>query len=79
MAATVLQYYSTTTMTSSNKPTYNPATERVLVNGLNAMTKACDSLSKQNDILNIDIQKLRKKVERLQEKVLNHPEHHINE
>ena len=47
-----------------------PDTEKVLVRGLNAMTKACDALSTQNDLLNKDIEKLRNKVERLQERVL---------
>ncbi len=45
-------------------------TERILVRGLNAMTKACDALTKQNDILNGDIQKLKAKLHRLQERIL---------
>tara|TARA_R110001606_G_scaffold325868_3_gene472662 strand:- start:3901 stop:4095 length:195 start_codon:yes stop_codon:yes gene_type:complete len=49
---------------------FRPDTEKVLVRGLNAMTKACDALSTQNDLLNKDIEKLRNKVEKLQERVL---------
>jgi hypothetical protein len=45
-------------------------TERILVRGLNAMTKACDSLTKQNDILNEDIQKLKAKLARLQDRII---------
>ncbi len=45
-------------------------TEQVLVRGLNAMTKACDALSKQNELLNLDIEKMKKKISRLQERIL---------
>lgn len=45
-------------------------TERILVRGLNAMTKACDALTKQNDILNEDIQKLKAKLARLQDRII---------
>lgn len=34
------------------------------------MTKACDSLSSQNDQLNKDIEGLKRKIERLQERVI---------
>ena len=49
---------------------FRPDTEKVLVRGLNAMTKACDALSTQNELLNKDIEKLKNKVARLQERVL---------
>jgi hypothetical protein len=45
-------------------------TENVLVRGLNSMTMACDALSDQNKRLNQDIEKLKAKVARLQDKVL---------
>ena len=49
---------------------FAPDTETVLVRGLNAMTKACDALSQQNETLNKDIEALKSKVARLQERVL---------
>ena len=49
---------------------FAPDTETVLVRGLNAMTKACDALSQQNKQLNEDIEALKRKVNRLQERVL---------
>lgn len=49
---------------------FKPDTEQVLVRGLNAMTKACDALSKQNELLNLDIEKMKKKIARLQERIL---------
>jgi len=51
-------------------PMFAPDTETVLVRGLNAMTKACDALSKQNETLNNDITALKRKIARLQERVL---------
>jgi hypothetical protein len=45
-------------------------TEDVLVRGLNMMTKACDALHKQNEILNKDIEGLKKKIVRLQDRVI---------
>jgi len=45
-------------------------TESVLVRGLNAMTKSCDVLSSQNEQLNKDIEGLKKKIARLQDRVL---------
>jgi len=49
---------------------FAPDTETVLVRGLNAMTKACDALSKQNETLNLDIEKMKNKIARLQERIL---------
>lgn len=45
-------------------------TENVLCRGLNAMTKACDALSAQNEQLNKDIEGLKRKIARLQDRVL---------
>ena len=53
-----------------NHGLFKPDTEAVLVRGLNAMTKACDSLSSQNDQLNKDIEGLKRKIARLQERVI---------
>ncbi len=49
---------------------WDTSSEDVLKRGLNAMTKMCDVLTTQNETLNQDIQKLRNKVERLQDKLL---------
>ena len=49
---------------------FKPDTESVLVRGLNAMTKACDALSKQNETLNNDIEGMKRKIQRLQERVI---------
>ena len=53
-----------------SKHLFQPDTEDVLVRGLNAMTKACAALSKQNESLNNDIEGLKRKIARLQERVL---------
>ena len=52
-------------------PLFKPDTEQVLVRGLNAMTKACDALSKQNEQHLKDIEAMKKKIARLQERVLD--------
>jgi len=49
---------------------FKPDTEGVLVRGLNAMTRACDALSNQNEQLNADVEALKKKIARLQERIL---------
>lgn len=49
---------------------FKPTTEDVLTRGLNAMTMACDSLTKQNQTLNKDIEGLKAKIARLQDKIL---------
>ena len=58
---------------SNEKPSslWNESSEGVLKRGLNAMTRMCDVLTDQNKTLNNDIEKLRKKVERLQDKLLH--------
>lgn len=53
-----------------NQPMFAPDTESVLVRGLNAMTKACDALSKQNESLNNDIEGMKRKIQRLQDRVI---------
>ena len=50
---------------------WDESSEGVLKRGLNAMTRMCDVLTEQNKTLNNDIDKLRKKVERLQDKLLH--------
>ena len=57
-----------------NRPLFKPDTESVLVRGLNAMTKACDALSSQNKSLNHDIDKMKAKLARLQERVIDNQE-----
>jgi len=57
-------------MTMSKTKMFKEDTENVLVRGLNSMTRACDALSDQNKRLNQDIEKLKAKVARLQDKVL---------
>lgn len=52
-------------------PLWDESSEGVLKRGLTAMTRMCDVLSDQNKTLNTDIEKLRKKVERLQDKLLH--------
>lgn len=54
----------------TSEPTFAPDTEAVLVRGLNAMTKACDALSAQNKTLNEDIEGMKRKITRLQERVI---------
>ncbi len=56
--------------TKVNHSLFKPDAEAVLVRGLNAMTKACDSLSSQNEQLNQDIEGLKRKIGRLQERVI---------
>jgi len=53
-----------------NRLLFKPDTESVLVRGLNAMTKACDALSEQNEQLNKDIIGLKAKIARLQERII---------
>jgi len=57
-------------MTMSKTKMFKEDTENVLVRGLTSMTRACDALSDQNKRLNQDIEKLKAKVARLQDKVL---------
>ena len=52
----------------TNSTIFNEKSETILVNGLEQMTKACDAITKQNEILNNDILKLKAKLRRLQDK-----------
>jgi hypothetical protein len=52
----------------TNSSIFNEKSETILVNGLEQMTKACDAITKQNEILNNDILKLKAKLRRLQDK-----------
>jgi hypothetical protein len=54
----------------TNSSIFNEKSETILVNGLEQMTKACDAITKQNEILNNDILKLKSKLRRLQDKEL---------
>tara|TARA_E500000305_G_C4016795_1_gene236178 strand:- start:799 stop:1002 length:204 start_codon:yes stop_codon:yes gene_type:complete len=54
----------------TNSTIFNKKPETILVNGLEQMTKACDAITKQNEILNNDILKLKSKLRRLQDKEL---------
>lgn len=49
---------------------FEKTSEEVLSRGLNAMTKMCDVLSEQNKTLNSDIEKLKKKIARMKERLL---------
>jgi hypothetical protein len=58
----------------TNSNIFNEKSETILVNGLEQMTKACDAITKQNEILNSDILKLKSKLRRLQDKELSNLE-----
>lgn len=58
----------------TNSNIFNAKSETILVNGLEQMTKACDAITKQNEILNNDILKLKSKLRRLQDKELSNLE-----
>jgi hypothetical protein len=49
---------------SSSTSIFDAKSETILVNGLEQMTKACDAITKQNEILNNDILKLKSKLRR---------------
>lgn len=58
-------------MTNQNKPKmFNQTSEEVLTRGLNAMTKLCDVITKQNEILNTDVEKLKRKIDRMKTRLL---------
>ena len=48
--------------------------EEVLIKGLEAMTKSCEGLTKQNDILNNDVENLKKKINFLQDRLITNSE-----
>jgi len=49
---------------------FNQSSAQVLERGLNAMTRMCDVITKQNEILNEDVSKLKKKIDRMKTKLL---------
>jgi hypothetical protein len=49
---------------------YKNTSENVLASGLHQMTKACETITKQNEILNQDIKKLKSKLTQAKEKLL---------
>lgn len=55
---------------SDNHQLFRKDTETILVRGLDAMTKACDALTRQNERNLKDIEGLKKKIARLQDRVL---------
>lgn len=55
---------------SKDNQLFKEDTEIILVKGLDAMTKACDALTRQNERNLKDIEGLKKKIERLQHRVL---------
>ena len=54
----------------TNRPLFKPDTEAILVRGLNSMTLACSALTKQNEQHLKDIEGLKGKIARLQERLL---------
>ncbi len=49
---------------------FRTPTENILTQGLHQMTIACESLTKQNEILNKDVEKLKNKLTSAKEKLL---------
>jgi hypothetical protein len=49
---------------------FRTPTENILTQGLHQMTIACESLTKQNDILNKDVENLKNKLTQAKEKLL---------
>jgi hypothetical protein len=54
----------------SQTTTYRTPTEDILTQGLHQMTIACESLTKQNEILNKDVENLKNKLTSAKEKLL---------
>lgn len=59
-------------MSKENKDTsmFDTTSAKVLERGLNAMTKMCDVLTTQNAILNKDVEKLKNKIDRMKNRLL---------
>lgn len=55
---------------NTNRPLFKPDTEAVLTRGLNAMTVACDSLTKRNEELMSEVKALNAAMVRLKERLL---------
>ena len=49
---------------------FRTPTENILTQGLHQMTIACESLTKQNEILNKDVENLKNKLTQAKEKLL---------
>lgn len=49
---------------------FNESSDKILTNGLKAITAACEALTEQNKLLNKDIDGLKKKVNKLEDKLL---------
>lgn len=58
----------------SNRPLFKPETETILVRGLNGMTQANEALQNQNELLTVEIEGLKTKVNLLQKRLLENPE-----
>ena len=54
----------------SKSSLYHRPSEKILVHGLKAITAACEALTEQNKVLNKDIDGLKKKVNKLEDKLL---------
>ena len=57
-------------ISKTNRPLFKPDTEAVLTRGLNAMTVACDSLTKRNEELMSEVKALNAAMVRLKERLL---------
>ena len=57
-------------MSKKDPKLFDASASQVLERGLNAMTKMCDVLSTQNEILNTDITKLKNKIARMRQRLL---------
>ena len=58
-------------MTEKTKSPFDINAESILAKGLEAMTRTCDALTKQNEILNEDIKNLKAKIDQLQHRILS--------
>ena len=54
----------------AEKGIWDESSEAVLKRGLNSMTKMCDVLTTQNETLNKDITKLKNKIARMKDKLI---------
>lgn len=58
----------------SNRPLFKPDPETILVRGLNGMTQANEALQNQNELLTVEIEALKTKVNLLEKRRLENPE-----
>jgi len=54
----------------TNQDLFHKSTEKVLAQGLSAMTLACDSLTASNEALKTELEGLRTEVERLKDRLV---------